>query len=123
MPDEPTLGEVLRRIDGLTLQVADLVRELKEDRVDVAKTYVRQDVHTRERQLIENNISDIRSDLIAATAEAKAETEKVNTRIGTLVQERKSDENARRQMWLAIAAMTLSFVGATAALIVNIVQG
>lgn len=114
--DEPTLGEVLRRIDTLTAQVTNLVRELKEDRTLAAQTYVRQDVHLRERQTIEANISDVRSDITKVDTESKA-------RFDRLEAQQKADADKRRQLWLTIAGLFVTVILGVAALIVNIVQG
>ena len=49
MPEDPTLGEILRRLDELSRQLIDLTREIKEDRTVAATTYVRQDVYQAQR--------------------------------------------------------------------------
>lgn len=121
--DEPTLGEVLRRIDSLTAQVINLVAELKEDRISAAKTFVRQDVHVRERQMIEANISDIRTDIVAVDTKNEARLTKIDDRFDRLESQQKIDADKRRQVWLTIAGLFITVVLGIAALIVNIVQG
>lgn len=99
--EPPTLGEVLRRLDQVSVQVseqfASLAREIKEDRAAASSTYVRQDVFMSERRVLESNIKDIHSD------------------VTTIKEDRKSDIGWRRQfsLWLAgLAVMSiLSLVG------------
>ena len=49
MPDEPTLGEVIRRLDDVSRQLVELTREIKDDRAANAATFVRQDVYVAQR--------------------------------------------------------------------------
>ena len=114
--EEPTLGEVLRRLDLVVSQLNEIASELKADRAENAKTYVRQDVYMAQRQADAAIVHDLNGDI------RKVET-KAGERIDKLESDRQSDIDKRRQMWLAIAGMTLAFISATAALIVNIVQG
>lgn len=114
--DEPTLGEVLRRIDALTAQVADLVREIKDDRAEAARTFMRQDVYVTERRTIEANIADVRADITTVS-------ERADGRFKTIDERFQADADRRRQMWFSIAGLTLTLVLGIAALIVSIVQG
>jgi len=114
--NEPTLGEVLRRIDTLTAQVADLVREIKEDRIAAERTYMRQDLYVTERRTIEANIADVRSDITTVS-------ERSDGRFKTIEERLQADADRRRQMWLTIAGLTITLVLGIAALIVNIAQG
>lgn len=110
--NEPTLGEVLRRIDGLTAQVAQLVSELKEDRAQAAATYMRRDVYIAERQAANAVVSDLQSDLSAVKVDLGRE-------IKGLKDERRTDNDKRRQMWLAIGGLTITSLIGIAGLIIN----
>ncbi|CAI9417412.1 hypothetical protein [Nocardioides sp. T2.26MG-1] len=113
--EEPTLGEVLRRIDSLTVQVTNLVAELKEDRLAAAKTYMRQDVYLVERQAIEANLSDVRADLahLASTTD---------TQFSTIEKRHRADDDKRRQMWATIGGLTLGFLSLLTTVIIAFIK-
>ena len=88
--DEPTLGEVLRRIDALVDQVTTLASEMKDDRRESAKTFVRQDVYIAQRLADQAVVSDLHGDLATVKAE------------------RQKDLEWRRQINLTLAAITIT---------------
>jgi len=114
-PDEPTLGEVLRRIDGLTMQVTALVSELKQDRIDAAKTYVRQDVYMAERQAGQAVVADLHGDVRKVEADLGRELRQVK-------EDLKAEKASRRQVWLAISAMAVTLLGIFVTIIIAIVR-
>lgn len=114
--DEPTLGEVLRRIDSLTQQVTQLVTELKQDRADAARTYVRQDVYMANRTAEAAVVADLHGDV--ARVEAKT-----NERFERIEAQQKADAASRRQVWLTVIGLMVTAVLGVAALVLNIVQG
>lgn len=114
--DEPTLGEVLRRIDGLTTQVTALVSELKQDRVDAAKTYVRQDVYVAEKNMQNAVVSDLNGDIQALKTDHGRELKQFKI-------DRQNDADKRRQMWMTLIGLAITTVIGLAALILNIIQG
>jgi ElaB/YqjD/DUF883 family membrane-anchored ribosome-binding protein len=110
--NEPTLGEVLRRIDGLTQQVRELVAELKEDRVAAERTYMRQDVFASERKTLESNLSDVRTDITAVAKSTEARFERLEER-------QRADATSRRQQWTAIGTCAVMALLAIVALVVQ----
>lgn len=116
MSDEPTTGEIVRRLDALTATIGELVSELKADRAEAAKTYLRKDVYLAERQAANAVVSDLQSDIVANKATADARFDK-------LEEQRRDDAASRRQLWLALAAMSITMLGIITAAIINIVQG
>lgn len=121
--EEPTLGEVMRQLMSLSQQVERLVERLEKDRIDAAATYVRRDVYTAERQALESNISDVRTDVTAVNVKVDEKNGKVNDRITRLEDQQKAADEKRRQVWLTIAGLFITVVLGIAALVVNIVQG
>lgn len=114
--DEPTLGEVLRGLEALRQTVGQLVAEIKQDRTDAAKTYLRQDVYIAEKRASNAVVSDLQSDIATVKTELGRDIEAMKA-------ERRADADKRRQMWLAIAAMFITMLGIITAAILNIVQG
>lgn len=110
--NEPTLGEVLRRLDEVSRQMSEMAREMKADRADAAKTYVRQDVYMAERHASQSIVADLHGDIQAAKSELGGE-------IKTLKDERKADVQARRQLWLALGSLAVTSLLAIIGLIVN----
>jgi len=56
---EPTLGEVLRRLDAVSTTMVNLAAEMRQDRMDTAKTYVRKDVYDRDHKTQTDDIEDL----------------------------------------------------------------
>ncbi|HET7303639.1 MAG TPA: hypothetical protein VFJ12_03685 [Segeticoccus sp.] len=71
MPDEPTLGEVMRRLDETSRQLADLAGQMREDRNHAAATYVRQDVYVAQRQADHAVVADLQTDIASVRSEAR----------------------------------------------------
>lgn len=103
MPDEPTLGEVLRRLDEVSRQLVDITREIKEDRSAAAATYVRQDVYIAQRQADAAVVADIHGD------------------IKSIKDDRRKDNDWKRQQNLSLAALAITVLVSIALAIVNIV--
>jgi hypothetical protein len=85
--DEPTLGEVMRRLEETSRQLAGIADRMREDRSDAAKTYVRQDVYLAQRQADHAVVSDLQSDIsaVGTKLEGTEAARKANVRwaIGT----------------------------------------
>ena len=114
--NEPTLGEVLRRLDDVARQLGEISREIKEDRAIAAGTYVRQDVYMAERTAQSAIVADLHGDIQSAKTELRGEVQ-------ALKAQRQTDTAARRQVWLAIGGVAATSLLGIAALVVNIVQG
>jgi hypothetical protein len=56
---DPTLGELLRRLDVATSTMNDLAAEMRRDRRDVEATYVRKDVYDRDHKVVSDDITDL----------------------------------------------------------------
>lgn len=66
---EPTLGEVLRRLDEVARQMTTLSLQLVEDRREAAATFVRRDVYEARTESLTRDVSDLKAD-----ADAKEKT-------------------------------------------------
>lgn len=75
MADEPTIGEVIRRLDSIALQLTEVVKEIKDDRADNAKTFVRQDVYIAQRQADQAVVADLHGDIRTVKADRQKDTE------------------------------------------------
>ena len=62
MTAEPTLGELLRRLEEVVKQLQDISGKMERDRSDAAQTYVRKDVYSAEFQSHERRIKDLESE-------------------------------------------------------------
>lgn len=60
---EPSLGEVLRRLEDVSRQLASLASQMAEDRREAAVTFVRQDVYSSQQQGIERRVGDLERDV------------------------------------------------------------
>jgi hypothetical protein len=88
--DEPTMGEVLRRLDEVSRQLLDLAAQMREDRDKAAATFVRQDVYQAQRIADQAVVADLNGDIRAVN---KA---------------RESDAGFRRQVWLTMGALAIT---------------
>ena len=105
MTDEPTLGEVIRRLDDITRQLVDLTRELKEDRSSAAATFVRQDVYMAQRHADHATTADLHGD------------------IQTIRTDRAKDLDWRRQVLLWGAGLTITTLVSIALAITAVLAG
>ena len=99
---EPTLGEVMRRLDEVAKQLGRMANEMREDRQQNAATFVRQDVYIAQRHADQAVVADLHGD------------------IRTVKDERKQDQASRRQIWLSLGIAALSTVTAIALAVVNL---
>lgn len=100
--DEPTKGEIVRRLDSIADQLTDLTSRLERDRLEAAQTYVRQDVYAVEQRL---------QDALAA---------ELQTDVAALRRERDEDRNWRRQVVLWLGSLTVTLLLGFATLIVSV---
>lgn len=56
---EPTLGEVLRRLDQVSSQMTTLAADMRQDRLDAAQTYVRKDVYESRHKNLKDDVEDL----------------------------------------------------------------
>ncbi|HET6915886.1 MAG TPA: hypothetical protein VFH56_07320 [Acidimicrobiales bacterium] len=86
---EPTMGEVMRRLDEVARQMTELAREMKDDRAAAAATFVRQDVYIAQRHADQAVTSDVATDVISLRREMESvEAKRVATlrwAIGTVL--------------------------------------
>lgn len=120
--DPPTLGEVLRRLDEVAQRLESVATKLDESQERAARTYVRQDVYLAERQSMESNIADIRSDVATVSTKSGERHDKVNERLDQLQAQQKAAENSRRQFQLQLAGLAIAFLSLLAAVIFNLVR-
>lgn len=74
--DEPTTGEIVRRLDAIAGQLTEVIREIKDDRAHNAETYVRQDVYIAQRLADQAVVADVASDVRSIKDDRKAEESK-----------------------------------------------
>lgn len=100
MVDEPTLGEVMRRLDETARQLSEIARQMRDDRVHAAQTYVRQDVYLAQRQADHAVVSDLQSDISA-----------VGTKLDGTEAARKANVRWAIGTGLALAAVLVALFG------------
>lgn len=97
MADEPTLGEALRRLDGVTAKLDDLAKQLADDRRDFASTYV-------PRELYDTRHAHLGERITALTARMDARDEDDEAK-------EKADAAFRRQLLLIVLAPAIPALG------------
>ena len=97
---EPTLAEVVRRLDGISSEIAGI-------RAELTTTYVRQDVHR------------VVHDGITAALNAKADRETVRKEVSAIQADMAAHEDFRRKIMLAVVGLGLTN---GVALVVAVVQ-
>lgn len=112
---EPTLGEIARRLDRIEGQQTQILNELKADRVESARTYLRQDVWVAERNLLNAALSDTRTDVSAIDG-------KVDRYHESYKQDRAADATNRRTLVLWLVSLTVSTLVSAAGLIASLVK-
>ena len=113
--EEPTLGEVMRVCQTLVTEMAGLRAEIKQDRADIAKTYVRQDVYMAERQAAQAVVSDLHGDIRKVEAD-------LGRKIQQIQEDLKAEKASRRQVWLAISTMAIALLSIFVTIIIAIVR-
>jgi hypothetical protein len=56
---EPTLREVLWRLNEVAKQLSQLAQDMRQDRIDAANTYVRKDVYAPDHAWITSRVKDV----------------------------------------------------------------
>lgn len=131
--EPPNLGEVLRRLDDLRSDVADLIAEMKADRAENAKIYVRADVYNERWKVQEQNVSDLHRDLgsidrkiDAEKLRADAAIEKVrleaNAKFGVIESDRKTDMAWRRQVLLGLGTLAVTVLLAIVGFVITLTR-
>jgi hypothetical protein len=98
--NEPTMGEVLRRLDDVARQLDATAKRMHEDRLRAEQTFVRLDVYNSDRRGDERALSEVQRD------------------VQDVQEDRKTDVNWRRQVMLALACVAITAI-VTAALAVS----
>lgn len=135
MPDiePPNLGEVLRRLDGLQSSIADLIAEMKADRAENARIYVRADVYMERSKVQDQNIKDLHRDVGEVDKRIEAEAAKVLASVGVLKvdtdakfavieSERKSDLAWRRQIMLTVGGIAVTVLVAIVGFVLQLTR-
>ena len=112
--DEPTLGEVIRRLEAISGQLTEVVREIKEDRAQAAATFVRQDVYQAQRIADQAVTADVAGDIRTLRTELDREVTAIKA-------ERSSDTAFRRQVLLGFAIGGIGWLLTIALFIANFV--
>lgn len=100
MTSEPTPGEIMRRLDDITQRVSEMLAEVRADRVENAKTYIRQDVYVANRLTDQAALADLRDDV----RDLQGEGDKRDERVRQL-------EDRRRQVWQYTGTTLIALLG------------
>lgn len=100
-PSEPTLGEVVRRLDEVSRHLDSIVARLERRDTYIEENFVRQRVWIEARKGDQAIVANLAQD------------------IGAIQQDRKTDQGWRRQMWLAIGTLAVTSLIAIVGLIIN----
>jgi len=111
--DLPTMAEIMRIVVRIEAAQIEILRELKADRVETAKTYMRQDVWLPERNLINAAISDTRTDVSNLDG-------KVDRFRDTYKKDRDGDDTKRRQMWMWIGGIAVTLLLGIGGLLISV---
>jgi hypothetical protein len=111
----PGPDELMRILTRIETALTALANEIKEDRKEAARLYVRQDVYLRAEQLTNSLIADTRADI--AVVDSKVEIDRKERD-----QQRKDDVVARRQIWLALGGISVTLLLGIAGLIIQVVR-
>jgi uncharacterized protein (DUF1778 family) len=105
---EPTMGEVLRRLDEVSRQLLDLAAQMREDRDKAFTTFVQQAVYNeREKTYAAQRLADQ-----AVVADLHGDLKTVETNlvrdVEAIRKARESDTGFRRQVWLTLGALAIT---------------
>src|SRR5680860_426343 len=89
---EPTMGEVMRRLDATSRQMRDLATELRDREIQNAATYMRGDLYEETRSTDRQRVDHL------------------NEQLAKLVKSRVSDATFRRQTMLTIIVMVVTIL-------------
>lgn len=84
MTDEPTLGEVIRRLDEYVSQQQRILDRLEHMATDNAATYVRQDVYIAQRQADQAIVADLHGDIQTVKADRQKDADSQRQRNFTM---------------------------------------
>lgn len=76
---EPTPGEIMRRLDDISRQLARVVDQVARWQTQAERTYVRQDVYLAQRQADQAVIADVAGDLRAVEQRHAEQTKRVES--------------------------------------------
>jgi hypothetical protein len=112
--DEPTMGEILRRLDQTAAQLANIVERLERRDTYIEENFVRQRVWVEARKGDQAMVANLNQDIAVEKSERLAD-------VKTLRDERKSDANWRRQQNLSVAILAITTLVSIALTITNLV--
>lgn len=101
---EPTMGELMRRVEDLVRQITDVSNKMREDRIHAEATFVRRDVYDANRAAEALRDLDAQKDL------------------DELTRHREADAQWRRQIMLAVAVLAITTLVTVAIAISNYIS-
>lgn len=104
----------MRQLDRVLAQLSEIAAEMKQDRADAAKTYVRQDLYLANRQADSAVVADLHGDITKGRAEVDAELDAIKTA-------RDRDAQQRRQIQMWLGGITVTLLLGLAGLVISIV--
>lgn len=102
MSDEPTLGEVVRRLDQVATQLTGIVDRLERRDTYIEENFLRESVWTEARKADQAMVANLYQD------------------IGALQKDRETDAGWRRQVLLTIAVLAISSLVSIALAVANL---
>lgn len=122
--EPPNLGEVLRRLDSLQASIADLIAEMKADRAENARTYVRADVYNIAQTAQNAIVADLHRDVGAVDTNWRAEIAALSTatdaKFSVIAADRKADVDAKRTVTLWLVGLTITIALAVAGFVLQL---
>lgn len=135
--DPPNLGEVLRRLDSLQTTIADLIVEMKADRAENARIYVRADVYNVAQTAQNAIVADLHRDVGKVDTELRAELNatkaglraEINTfknsteaKFTVIETDKKTDVAWRRQATLALGGIAVTVLVAIVGFVIQLTR-
>jgi hypothetical protein len=109
--DEPTPGEIVRRLEVVSQQLADAVRRIDEQTEKAAKTYVRQDVYLANKRAEDAVVSDLHGDIKSVEAKVHGDIKAVDLKIDATEEKRRSNVRWAIGTGIALAAVLVALFG------------
>lgn len=102
---EPTLGEVVRRLEDIAKQMAGLLAEIKGERAHVERTYLPRETYNAEKELLKASVATVAGD------------------VADINEARKDDARWRRTASLTLAVAAAGWLVTIALFIATILNG
>lgn len=124
--EPPNLGEVLRRLDNLSTQLTALVAEMKADRAENARIYVRADVYNVAQTAQNAIVADLHRDVGQLETNLRAEItsarSNADAKFAVIETDRKADMAWRRQVLLGLGTLAVTVLLAIVGFVITLTR-